>query len=133
MTNVKDFLIKKSVMKHLLLFNTRDQLLRLDISRVVYFEADGNYTHVVAMNKLKSTIGATLARTETALAQQLGEQARRFMRVGKRFIVNLDFVYSVDLAHQRLVMSDMATFAFQLPVSKDALRRMRELIVEARV
>ena len=120
-------------MKHLLLFNTRDQLLRLDISRVVYFEADGNYTHVVAMNKLKSTIGATLARTETALAQQLGEQSRRFMRVGKRFIVNLDFVYSVDLAHQRLVMSDMATFAFQLPVSKDALRRMRELIVAARV
>ncbi len=120
-------------MKHLLLFNTRDQLLRLDIARVVYFEADGNYTHVVAMNKLKSTIGATLARTEAALEQQLGEQARRFMRVGKRFIVNLDFVYSVDLAHQRLVMSDMATFAFQLPVSKDALRRMRELIVAARV
>ena len=122
-----------NVMKHLLLFNTRDQLLRLDISRVVYFEADGNYTHVVAMNKLKSTIGTTLARTEAALEQQLGEQSRRFMRVGKRFIVNLDFVYSVDLAHQRLVMSDMVTFAFQLPVSKDALRRMRELIVAARV
>lgn len=124
---------KKNVMKHLLLFNTRDQLLRLDISRLVYFEADGNYTHVVAMNKLKSTIGTTLARTEAALEQQLGEQARRFMRVGKRFIVNLDFVYSIDMAHQRLVMSDMATFAFQLPISKDALRRMRELIVEARV
>lgn len=124
---------KKNVMKHLLLFNTRDQLLRLDISRVVYFEADGNYTHVVAMNKLKSTIGTTLARTEAALEQQLGEQARHFMRVGKRFIVNLDFVYSVDMAHQRLVMSDMATFAFQLPISKDALRRMRELIVAARV
>ena len=42
-------------MKHLLLFNTRDQLLRLDIARIVYFEADGNYTHVVAMNKLKSS------------------------------------------------------------------------------
>ena len=120
-------------MRQLLLFNNRDQLLRLDIARIVYFEGDGNYTHVVTMNKIKSTIGATLVRTEAALEQQLGERAARFMRVGKRFIVNLDFVYSIDLAHQRLVMSDMASFTYQLPVSKEALRRMRELIVQARV
>ena len=27
-----------------LFFNSRDELLRLDISKIVYFESDGNYT-----------------------------------------------------------------------------------------
>ena len=30
----------------ILLFNTRDELLRVSLKHVVYFEADGNYTHI---------------------------------------------------------------------------------------
>ena len=28
---------------NLIFFNSRDELLRIDISKIVYFEADGNY------------------------------------------------------------------------------------------
>ena len=30
-----------------LFFNSRDELLRLDISKIVYFESDGNYTNII--------------------------------------------------------------------------------------
>ena len=120
-------------MEKIIMFNSRDELLRMEVGKIVYFEADGNYTHVVTKNKLKATLGTSLNKTETMLSAQLGSDAQRFMRVGKRFIVNLRYVYSINLAKQHLLLSDLDSFAFQLPVSKDALRKMKELLVAARV
>ena len=120
-------------MKNVILFNSRDEMLRMEVEKIVYFEADGNYTHVVAKNKLKATLGASLTKTEQMLTQQMGMEAKMFMRVGKRFIVNLDFVYSVNMAKQCLILSDMEHFAYQLPISKDALRQMKELIANVKI
>lgn len=117
-------------MEKRILFNSRDELLRMDISKIVYFEADGNYTHIVSLNKLKATIGASLAKTEEMLTSQLGDEAAQFMRVGKRFIVNFRYVYSINLAKQHLLLSDQENFAYQLPLSKDALKQMKELILK---
>ena len=120
-------------MKNVILFNSREELLRMEVEKIVYFEANGNYTNVVAMNKLKATLGANLSQTEQILTRQMGEEAKMFMRVGKRFIVNLDYIYSVNMAKQCLILSDMKHFAYQLPISKEALRQMKELIIMAKV
>lgn len=120
-------------MKEIVLFNSRDELLRMNVDKIVYFQADGNYTHVVAKNKLKSTLGASLTKTEEALTAQLGEKAQIFMRVGKRFIVNLRFVYSINPVKQHLLLSDMEQFAYQLPISKEALRQMKELLMKVKL
>jgi DNA-binding LytR/AlgR family response regulator len=120
-------------MRQLIFFNSRDSLLRLDVERIAYFEADGNYTTVVTKNKLKVQVGLSLSRMETSLSEQLREKASVFMRIGKRFIINRDYVFNIDCAHQRLVLSDMETFAFSLPVSKDALKKMKDLFVITRV
>ncbi len=117
-------------MKQVLIFNSREELLRMDVDNIVYFEANSNYTNVMSVNKLKACVGLSLTKTEDALNHQLGEQARRFMRVGKRFIVNLNYVYSVNMTKQHLILSDMRSFAFQLPISKDALRMMKDLMVK---
>ena len=34
-------------------FNSRDELLRLRITEIAYFESDGNYCNVVTANKLR--------------------------------------------------------------------------------
>lgn len=120
-------------MRQLIFFNSRDNLLRLDVERIVYFEADGNYTTIMTQNKLKVQVGMSLTRMETSLSEQLKEQASVFMRIGKRFIINRNYVFNIDCAHQRLVLSDMQHFAYSLPVSKDALRRMKDLFIQTRV
>lgn len=120
-------------MQHRIYFNSRDKLIRLDTQKIVYFEGDGNYTYIVTANKQKVCITLNLAHTEEALAAQLGENARRFMRIGKRFIVNMYYIYQVDIQKQILLLSDYEHFLFQLPVSKEALKAVKDLVVQAKI
>ena len=39
--------------KKYIYLNSRDEFLRVDITKIVYFEADGNYTHIILNNKVK--------------------------------------------------------------------------------
>lgn len=117
--------------KQLILFNSRDELSRIDVDRIVYFEGEGNYTHIVMANKLKAVIGMNLSQMEKTLAERLGQRATVFMRIGKRFIVNMEFVFQVSVTKQRLVLSDQQGFAFQLPVSKEALKKVKELMLRS--
>ena len=111
-------------MNHII-FNLRDQLIRLEISKIVYFEANGNYTKVVMTNKLKSDLPLSLSNMEKVLSSQLGEEATTFMRVGKRFIINQKYIYDVNVSKQHLVLTDFALFAYQLPISKAALKSIK--------
>jgi DNA-binding LytR/AlgR family response regulator len=119
--------------QQLIYFNSRDSLIRIDVSKIVYFEGDGNYTHIVTANKIKSCLSMNLAHTEESLAAQIGEHAKRFMRIGKRYIVNMGYIYMVDILKQTLILSDNEHFVYQLPVSKEALKNVKELIVKARI
>ena len=120
-------------MEQRLIFNSRDKLLRIDVSKIVYFEGDGNYTYLVTANKHKVCLSINLAHTEEALASQLGEKAKRYMRIGKRFIVNMSYIYQVDIQKQVLMLSDCDHFLFQLPVSKGALKTVKELVIKAKI
>lgn len=115
-------------MDNLVFFNSRDELLRIDISKIVYFEADGNYTDIITVNKLRASVCMNLGEMEKALASQIGDEAKRFMRIGKRFIINMRFVYQINVLKQQLVLSDYDHFAFQVNISKEALRKMKDLM-----
>jgi DNA-binding LytR/AlgR family response regulator len=121
------------MMQQRIYFNSRDKLIRLDTQKIVYFEGDGNYTYIVTANKQKVCITLNLAHTEDALAAQLGENAKRFMRIGKRFIVNMNYIYQVDIQKQVLMLSDYEHFLFQMPVSKEALKTVKELVIQAKI
>lgn len=114
-----------------LYLNSRDELYKIDISKIVYFEADGNYTNIVLCNKVKGTVCMNLAQMQMVLDQNLKESASRFARIGKRFIINLDYVYQISVLKQKLVLSDGNVFAFQLNISKEALKKLKEMYVAA--
>ena len=117
-------------MTNYILFNSRDELLRVDPSKVVFFEADGNYTNIILCNKTKSTLCMNLSQLQKVLSERLREQASMYARVGKSHIVNLNFVYAIQSLKQRLVLSDQSTFAFQIPISKESLKRLKELFLQ---
>ena len=110
-----------------LYLNSRDELLRLDISKIVFFEGDGNYTNIISANKLKGTVCMNLARIQDVLNEKLKEHAIIFARVGKRYIVNLNYIYSINLMKQKLILSDGYMFAYQLDIAKDALKKLKDL------
>jgi DNA-binding LytR/AlgR family response regulator len=114
----------------IVLFNSRDELLRIDISKIVYFEGDGNYTNIVTVNKLKGTVGMNLGKMVVFLTTQLGPEAAIFMRLGKRFIINTRYIYQVNVQKQCLILSDYDHFAFKIGVSKEALKKVKELMLK---
>ena len=118
-------------MNHII-FNSRDQLYRFEIAKIVYFEADGNYTTIVMTNKLKAVVLSNLGNVEKALATQLNDEAAIFMRVGKHFIINRRYIYEVNLVKQHLVLSDFSNFAFQLPISKAALKTVKDIMTHTK-
>lgn len=118
-----------AISKSYIFFNSRDELQRIDVSKIVYFEADGNYTEIVMVNKLRASICMNLGEMEKTLSNQIGDEAQHFMRIGKRFIINMHYVYSINVLKQQLVLSDYDHFAFQVSISKDALKRMKELMI----
>ena len=113
-------------------FNSRDELQRIDVSKIVYFEADGNYTDIVMVNKLRAAVCMNLGEMEKMLASQLGEESKTFMRIGKRFIINMQYVYQINVLKQHLILSDYDHFAFQVSISKDALKKMKELMLDTK-
>ena len=74
-----------------------------------------------------------LGHMEQLLAEKLGDRRAMFVRVGKRHIVNMNFLYSITPAKQQLVLSDLSTFAFKLEISKDALAKMKQLVVKLNI
>lgn len=109
--------------------NSRDELLRIDVSKIVYFEADGNYTNIIQINKLRGVVCLNLARLQEILVDRLKEKSSNFIRIGKKYIINRTFVYQINIVRHKLVLSDGQSFAFQLEISKEALKKLKELYV----
>lgn len=110
-----------------LYLNSRDEFFRVDISKIVYFESDGNYTNIILNNKMKATVCINLAQMQSILGQSLKDAAGIFARVGKRHIINLTYVYQIAILRQKLTLSDGENFEYQVIVSKDALKKLRDM------
>ena len=87
------------------------------------------------MDSLNTSVDIKLCTelTEDALASQLGDNAKQFMRIGKRYIVNMNYIYQIDIQKLTLMLSDCERFLFQLPVSKEALKTVKDLVIKAKI
>lgn len=109
--------------------NSRDEFFRIDITKIVYFESDGNYTNIILNNKMKTTVCMNLIQMQSVLGENLKNAAGIFARIGKRHIINLTYVYQISILRQMLVLTDGENFEYQINVSKDALKKLREMYI----
>lgn len=108
-------------------FNSRDEFQRIDISKIVFFESEGNYTNIVTVNKLKSVVCMNLMTMQKLLSDNLKSDAKIFARVGKKHIINHSYVFRISISKQELILSDGCSFAFKLSLSKNALKALKEI------
>ena len=111
-----------------LIINSRDELLRMDTSKIVFFEADGNYTTIVMTNNHRFSLCTNLTCMEKILEEKLTKQ-HAFARIGKSYIVNLNYVSQLSVLRKRLVLSDFTTCSYTLEVSREALKKLKEIVV----
>lgn len=116
-------------MEQRLIFNSRDELLRIDVSKIVYFEADGNYTYIITSNNAKPAVCMNLGQMEVVLAERLKERKSIFARIGKKYIINLSYVYKINPLKKQLILTDFSSFLYQLQISTEALKKLKEIMI----
>lgn len=109
-------------------FNRRNEVLRIPMGKAMFFKSYGNYCYAVFPNNQKVVLPVGLSQVETIIARRIVDDMPTFMRIGKRFIINMDMVAQVDLTKQQLVLSDFDhPGSFAIPLSKEALRQVKEI------
>lgn len=115
-----------------LYFNTRDELLKVPLSQVVYFEAEGNYSAIYFRNGLQSQVLASLNTIEKLISDSFKLQQQDehlvFIRIGRRYIVNIEYIYHINVLKQKLLLTDFVSArAYELNVSKEALKNLKNI------
>lgn len=110
-----------------LIFNWRDELIRIKPDDIVYFEADGNYTNMMLASKKQQLLSMNLSKVMSKLVEVLGSQSDIFERVGRDLIIRKPCLYSIHLIKKQLILTVPGTHLFfELQVSKDALKKLKE-------
>lgn len=114
-------------MKKLIVISTGTELLRIPADRLVYISADGNYSDVVTQDNRKTMVSMQLGQIEDLIAEQLGAEGENFGRVGRGLVINMDYVFSIEISSraQRVILSDCHGCYHSLSASREALTKLK--------
>ena len=104
-------------MKHVVL-SKGTELLRVPVDRLMYISSDGNYSNVVTVDRHSRLIGLQLGVIESILKEQLGDSRGNLLRLGRSLIINVDYIYFIDITKQQLILSDCAGCLHELSSSR---------------
>lgn len=112
-------------MDEVIVISKETELLRIPSARLVYAEAEGNYSNIVTQDNRVAMVSFQLGQIEDLLEELFGNAESNFIRLGRGLIINQDYVYSIDLAKQRLVLSDCQGCYHELSASREALTKLK--------
>ena len=115
-------------MNQVIVISKGTELLRIPADRLVYISADGNYSNVVTQDSRTAMVSFQLGQIEDMIGNQLGDAGNNFIRLGRGLIINQDFVYSIDVAKQQLILSDCHGCYHELSASREVLTKLKAYI-----
>ena len=113
-------------MDRYLIIKTRDELLRIRIWQILYFEADRNYTKLLLSSGIQFTFAINIGKIEEILGKQVEGVGKILMRVGKSHIINKNHILQINLPKQRLLLLTEEGKAKEVVISKDPLKVLKE-------
>lgn len=112
-----------------LCLNSRDELLIVDLEKVAFFQANGNYTHLSYMAGETQLLTIGLSKVEEYIRRTWPKDVSSpFVRLGRSLIINQRYLSKINILNQKLVLSDRGCNSFTLTVSKPLLREYKERI-----
>lgn len=114
-----------------IIFKTRDELVKVEPDKMVYAEADGNYVYINMRNGQRLMITITLQNFEQLVANAAGKNAGRFIRIGRRYIVDKRYITAISTLKQQLLLTDSDVIKpIILNVPKEALKTLKQKLTE---
>lgn len=115
-------------MDRYLMIKTRDELLRIKIGQILYFEADRNYTKLLLSNGFQFTFAINIGKIEELLEKQVSGSNDMLVRVGKSHIINKTHILQINLPKQKLLLLTQEGKPRELVISKDPLKQLKEAL-----
>ncbi len=113
-------------MDRYLMIKTRDELLRIKIGQILYFEADRNYTKLLLSNGIQFTFAINIGKIEELLEKQVSGSNDMLVRVGKSHIINKTHILQINLPKQKLLLLTQEGKPRELIISKVPLKQLKE-------
>jgi DNA-binding LytR/AlgR family response regulator len=101
------------------------EFLRVPQDKLVYISSEGNYSNVVTVDNRQRLVTFQLGQLEGMIGEQLGEKGSHFLRIGRCLIINIDYIYLIDISKQQLVLSDCAGCYHELSASREVLIKLK--------
>lgn len=95
------------------------------LPHVLYFKADDHYTHVYTDSGTHMVMPFGLSKVETAIAQRLPEN-NFLLRLGRSHIVNIQYIYHVNMLKQSVLLADSHGQMHPLHFSRQVLQSLME-------
>jgi DNA-binding LytR/AlgR family response regulator len=101
------------------------EFLRVPQDKLVYISSEGNYSNVVTVDNRQRLVTFQLGQLEGMIGEQLGEKGSHFLRIGRSLIINIDYIYLIDISKQQLVLSDCSGCYHELSASREVLIKLK--------
>jgi DNA-binding LytR/AlgR family response regulator len=109
------------------------EFLRVPQDKLVYISSEGNYSNVVTVDNRQRLVTFQLGQLEGMIGEQLGEKGSHFLRIGRSLIINIDYIYLIDVSKQQLVLSDCAGCYHELSASREVLIKLKAYMESLRI
>ena len=112
-----------------LCINSRDELFVLDLDKVAYIQASGNYSRIAYIGGMQMMITLGLSKLEGMIKMIVPKDRRSpFVRLGRSLLVNQTYLTHINVLKQRLTLSDNQEHSYVLDVPKALLKAYKDLI-----
>ena len=114
-----------------LCINTRDELLIINLAKIAFFQANGNYTHMQYIKGETHLLTIGISKVEEFIRQVWpAGQPSTFIRLGRSLLINQTYLTEINILKQRITLSDRETNSYTLSVPKPLLKQYKELIYD---
>lgn len=117
-------------MKELLISNGSCELLKVRPEDIIYIEADGNYCNMYLKGGFKQLLWFNRQKFISIISEQLRNEKPTFIVVGRSYIINMAYIFSINTVQTELVLFDSsAPSQTKLHASVEALNKLKKEIL----
>lgn len=114
-----------------LCLNSRDELLIIDLQKIAFFQANGNYTHFNYISGDTHLVTLGLSKVEEYIRMSWPKNVLSpFVRLGRSLIINQTFLSEISVLKQKVTLSDNNGHSYSLNVPKPLIKEYKEKINE---
>lgn len=114
-----------------LCLNSRDELLIVDLEKIAFFKANGNYTQFTYILGESHLLTVGLSKIEEYIRLAWPKDVPSpFVRLGRSLIINQRYLSAISVLKQKITLSDGGEHSYALPAPKPLLKEYKDRINE---